>query len=245
MSGAVRWAYCLVPGGTQVRVSHVEGVGGTSLRLISCGPLSMAVSDVPEDEFGEQELSRRLKDPEWTPGVALSHFAAVEALFAHGPVLPLRMCTVFRSDESAAAAVDADAATLSTALSNVEGCEQWAVTMRSSGVRAHVEPAVATSGSDYLRGIAARRTADADRLAVAERTAAELHDRLAEIAVAVEPADPDQDALRSGAYLVERVCTDQFFEAVREAEHGPDRLAVEIRGPWAPYSFVPRLGRSA
>lgn len=246
MSGDVLWSYCLVPGGDQILATSIEGVSGAPLKLIPCGSLSMAVSELPETEFGEVELNRRLKDPDWTPAIALAHFGAVEALFALGPVLPLRMCTVFRSAESAAAAVHAEAATLSAALSRVQGCEQWAVTVRAASTAgAEVTADVATSGTDYLRSVATRRAAVVDRQALAESAAALLHQRLADIAVAVETADPERGAVRAGAYLVQKASRDGFLEAVGEAEHGAEPVAVDLRGPWAPYSFVPRLGSVA
>lgn len=238
------YAYAVLPGrGTAADLGSVGGVNGAAVSVLT-GSLSLAVSEVPASEFAEDPLGRLLEDPEWTSRLAMSHFEVVRALFEAGPVLPLRLCTVFRSAQRAVASLDAASEALSTALSRVDGCAQWSVRVRvpRAAPRSRDEPA---SGADYLRRVAQRRQDEADTLAAGLDDARRLHEMLTRLAVAAEQERASSDAVQQAAsYLVRKSETRRFLQAAAR-DVGTRRLDVDVRGPWAPYSFVPRLEESA
>jgi hypothetical protein len=207
--------------------------------------ISLAISDVPAGEFGEEVLESRLADPQWTGRIAMDHFDTVEAFFALAPVLPLRMCTIFRSDDRALATFDTAGDELSAALRQVSGCSQWSVRVRGLGHTAASPVPDQSSGADYLRALATSRRAEADRFTEVGAAARRLHDRLAELAEAVETTEAPPDLLAGCTYLVRTEMTAQFLDVVRSAREGGRPWEVEVGGPWAPYSFVPRVGAVA
>lgn len=88
-------------------------------------------------------------------------------------------------------------------------------------------------GTSYLRARAEARTRSRERLDAAVRPFTEA---LSPFSAAVSPASTSGDSI-SLAFLVPRASVDAFRQAaddVRCAEAG----AVDIVGPWAPYSFV-------
>ena len=239
------WAYCVLPGASKLTAPEVRGVAGAPLRIVPGADLALAISDVPAAEFGEDVLAERLTDPAWTAKLAMTHFDTVEALFAAGPVLPLRMCTVFRSAESALATVTADADTLSASLERVTGCAQWSVKVRGTRGKA-ADLTSATSGADYLRGVASARQKEAEQVDAARLAANRLHEQLSDHVVAAERDEsPADGSLLAGAYLVRDTEAESFLDVTRRAEEGSAALDVDVRGPWAPYSFVPRLSEAA
>jgi hypothetical protein len=245
MAASLLYAYGVLGAAGSTAVSGVAGVGGRAVETVAGAHLALAVSPVPAADFDEEELDRRLQDPDWAARLATAHFEAVAEIHARLPVLPLRMCTVFRSAANAVATLDATTAVLTEALAKVEGCSEWAVTVR--GVR---EPAAArspdaTSGAEYLRRVAARGRQREEAAAAARDEAVRLHAALTEIAVAALPAGDSAGVGVKQAYLVRREDTDDFVATL--SRPGPDgrRLELDLRGPWPAYSFVPALREAA
>jgi hypothetical protein len=211
------------------------------VRLVRHDGLALVVAEVDLAPFAELEANpaQWAKEPdENDPLVVLArrHDEVVRAVFARNPVLPLRFGTILR-DEAAAVRLLADHRDEAIAwLDRVEGHREWGVRARlpHPGKPAEV-PEEGLSGTEYL---AMRR----DRLAAAARTrrdgstaAAALHHALSRHAT--ETAHRTRKSavpLLDAAYLVP-VAAEPAFHAEAKAH---DELAVEVTGPWPPYSFV-------
>ncbi|HSR24708.1 MAG TPA: GvpL/GvpF family gas vesicle protein, partial [Candidatus Eisenbacteria bacterium] len=203
----------------------------------------MAVSEVPRSDFGEERLEERLESPEWAAALAQTHFDVVEQLFARGPVLPLRMCTLFASPDRVADVLTARAAELQASLDRLAGCAEWSV--KVAGRRSASAPRTAdtpTSGADYLRRASTRLAEQQDAGRRAQQHAERLHARLSSVAVEVAGGGPAGGLLHRASYLVRAGDRDRFLDLVQAADEASESgVAVEVGGPWAPYSFVPRL----
>jgi hypothetical protein len=211
------------------------------IRLITHGGLAVVVAETDLTPFAELTASpaQWVAEPsEDDPLVKLArqHDAVVRTVFEHHPVLPLRFGTVLRDEPAARQLLANHRQEAGARLDRVEGHREW-------GVRARLarpdEPAkVSTegmSGKDYL---AMRR----DRLAAAARTrrdgatvAATLDDALSHHArETVRRTGKTPAPLLDAAYLVPTGAESAFHaETTRHEE-----LAVEVTGPWPPYSFV-------
>jgi hypothetical protein len=220
-------------------------VTGAPVRIVPGPTLSLAVSELPAEEFSEDVLSARLEDEGWTAALAWAHFEAIEALFRGGPVLPLRLATVFSSAQRGITMLAAHHDRLSEALVQVTGSAQWTVRVTARSPRG-TNPESSDSGTGYLRAVAARRDEAMARHAADKVAATELHRALADVSVSSEldtTSVPNQ--LLSGVYLVRTEEKDRFMDAVSQARAQSDALVVDVRGPLAPYSFVPRLEDAA
>lgn len=233
MSGSGLCAYAITR-------EHALDLADTDVRLVTHQGLALVVAEVDLAPFVELEANpaQWAKEPsEDDPLVVLAkrHDIVVRAVFEHHPVLPLRFGTILR-DEQAAIRLLADHHTeAGEGLDRVEGHREWGVRARlpHPGKPAEVSTE-GMSGTDYL---AMRR----DRLAAAARTrrdgsaaATALHDALSRHATETAHRAKKSTPLLDAAYLVPTAAEPEFQA---EAERHDD-LAVEVTGPWPPYSFV-------
>lgn len=227
-------------------LASLPGVGGGAVRAVAEGGLAAVVESVAAGVFNEESLRGRLEDLAWLEGVARAHHAVVAAAARHGAVVPVRLATVYTGDGNVRGLLRAHAAAFHAALDRIRGRIEWGVKAFLVAPRAEPRaqtPAASGPGTAYLmRRRAARDRAERMRRD-AVRAADELHDRLSAMAVDARRYPP-QDARLSGrsaemllnsAYLVDESAGETFRRVVAD---GDPRLALELTGPWAPYSFA-------
>ncbi|WP_335979086.1 MULTISPECIES: GvpL/GvpF family gas vesicle protein [Streptomycetaceae] len=238
------------------------GVAGAPVHVVREAGLGALVADVPADRYGEEGFRAQLEDLAALEDTARAHHDVVAAAFATAVVLPMRLATVHRDDESVARMLAERAAWFEDRLARVDGTLEWGVKVftdagrarRSASAEAAAPPAPAAAespGRAYLR----RRRAQRDDRDTAHRCAQALTERVlgtaGEFAVAGVSHRPHQGhfAPDSGenvanlAFLVPSARGDAFCAAVRRldamAREGEAPGArVEVTGPWAPYSFA-------
>lgn len=235
----------------------IEGIG--EIESVVVGPLAALVSSVSRGEFSADALTGRLEDLAWVERLARRHFAVAVEAFARGPVLPMRMCTVFASRGRVEEMLAARRDDLVAALDAVHESSEWSVKVLAAP-RREVEPAPtgdpsSGSGVAYLSAVRERREVRRARSDAVGEAVAGIDRRLREFATqtVLLPAQPRELAGRdrggmvlNAAYLVPGRHAASFATAVeaarRELEAGDLRLQVD--GPWPPYSFVPELDES-
>ena len=77
---------------------RLTGVAGAPPELLAHRGLVAVVSTVPEEDFAEESLRRRMEDLDWLTATARAHQAVIDALTTVTTPLPLRLATVFRDD---------------------------------------------------------------------------------------------------------------------------------------------------
>ncbi|OUC93481.1 GvpL/GvpF family gas vesicle protein [Streptosporangium minutum] len=228
----------------------LTGVAGTPVWTIERAGLVAYVSTVPLDQFGEEPLRRSLEDLDWVGGTARAHHHVVEVVAEKAATAPIRLVTVYSSQEQVGELLERRHDDFVTLLSRVTGRKEWGV---KAYVRQAAEPAGAEGGDAleadspgiaYLkrRQASLRGREDAWRRAASQ--AERIHTSLAAVAVASRrhrPQDPslsgrDEWMLLNGAYLVDDGRGDEFA-AVLDTLRG-EGIDVELTGPWAPYSFT-------
>jgi hypothetical protein len=236
------WAYAV----TRARGAggQLTGVAGEPVRFLPGEGLVAVVGAVGLDEFGEEGLRRNLEDLRWLERTARAHDAVVHAVARFGPVVPLRLATVYRDEDGIRAALAERRADFEAALSRVSGRSEWGVKAVVGAESPPPEEEQAPSGevgegTAYLSRRRARLSAreDAGRRAVEQ--ADSVHRALAGVAVAARRNRARQSrVVLNGAYLVddERVC--EFRDVVRDLDAGHPAVELELSGPWPPYSFA-------
>ena len=253
MTGTGVYLYGIGRGLDAEDVAEARGVAGSPVRLLDADGLTGVVSTVPLSDFGEEGLRRHLEDLDWLEAVARAHNAVVERCFPHGPLAPVSLATVCFDDASVRERIRQWHDQVDQVLARVEGRSEVGVKAFGTPAAPSVEEAQATSagatgggaGTAYLR----RRQAETERSrALSERAAevaAALHAELARHAAASRRhplQDPRlsgrADMLLNGAYLVDDAALDHFSGLVPEVAARWPGVAVEVTGPWPPYSFV-------
>jgi hypothetical protein len=228
-------------------------------ELIEHGDLAAIASRVSLAEFGEEQLHDNLNDVEWLEDKARAHEAVLDEALSRMTVVPMRLCTIYRTAGQIEDMLSSEHDLLADALRRLEGRTEWGVKLiaepgaieRSSAASAESatsEEGTRSAGAAYLdrkrREAEIREAADG----VAEGWAEAVHGRLATAASEAllnplqnpEVSGHDGEMLLNGVYLVEDRETAAFRRVVDElaGEYRPRGVAVELTGPWPPYNFV-------
>jgi hypothetical protein len=216
-------------------------VGPPGTRLLTGDGLSLIVAEVDLTPFDELEANPAhwVAEPsEDDPLVQLArrHDLVVRAVFEHHPVLPLRFGTVLRDEPAALRLLRNHHEEAGAWLDRVEGHREWGVRAR---LARPAEPATVStegmSGTDYLTMRRARLAAAARTRRDGATSAAALDDALSRHAAeTVHRARKSTTRLLDAAYLVPAGTETVFHVETKRY----DELAVEVTGPWPPYSFV-------
>jgi hypothetical protein len=253
VSAALAWyAYGIVPAGVELAFDAVLGVDPQfGVGLVACGAVAAVASRVRLAEFGAEALKRNLEDRGWVERTALAHDAVVSHALAAGAVVPMRLCTIFSSEELLRSMLREQDARLRDDLERVRGRAEWAVKILAdpaaveAGAPAEAPP---SSGRAYLARKREQRSAREEAQDLIDAAVGEAHEQLRRHACATALLRPQTTALsghhgwmvHNGAYLVDVDRADEFATAAGELAEAQRRrgLRMELTGPWAPYNFV-------
>jgi hypothetical protein len=265
-SGDVLWAYCVLRRAEPLPVD-VDGVAsGARVDRVDAGDLAALVSRVPIAEFGAAPLRENLNDLAWLERVARAHEDVLERALEQSTIVPLRLCTIYESEQNVREMLEREHDTLVHALDALAGRQEWGVKLiadsdrlaeaaRSRSAEAAAlehELGARTGGGAYMLRRRLERHVREMVDSLAAEVADEVHTRLQDWtsnAVIRPPQNPELSGhegqmLLNGAYLVEAERVEGLRELVAELEerHQPLGARIELTGPWPPYNFVPGGG---
>jgi hypothetical protein len=247
------YVYGIVAAGYAAAVGEPAGIDARHpVATVTEGALAAVTSRVAADEFAEAPLRERLTDMEWVEGIARGHERVLDALCRETSVIPMRMCTVYRTEGGIREMLSREARSLEQALAELAGKAEW-------GVKVFADPATAIAGKDasppsgtgaeYMeqRREERDRTERLDNL-LGEASAA-IHRCLETVSAAAlvnPPQRPEAsghagEMILNGVYLVADDALDSFQQAVATLQDQFGDLGLELiqTGPWPPYNFVP------
>jgi gas vesicle protein GvpL/GvpF len=247
------WMYGVAGDHLEAIADGMAGVGGAPPRTITAAGLTAIVGDVGDRQYGEAALRRNLEDLDWLARTARAHHAVLEAVAGRGPVVPMRLATLFASDAGVTGTLQERAEDFRGALNLISGRSEW-------GVKAYaVKPAdpaehqatgregpATGPGAAYLQRRRAQLTASKDArreaLASARRVYAELG-RFAVSSRLYPPQAPDlagqqTPMVLNAAYLVADERAGEFAAAMADLTARHRFVQLTLTGPWPAYSFV-------
>jgi hypothetical protein len=253
------YLYCLVRSPRSPRLAAApRGLPGLGRpRAIPAGEgLWLVGADAPLARYGPALIERRLGDIGWVAARALAHEAVVEYAGRSGPVVPMKLFTLFTSDRRAVEHVERARRQLTRVLRRVAGCREWGIrisvddTRARALARARARRLAPTAGAG-TRFLLARRGESAARRTAAADVAGEVGRLFRRLAAEARAARrrPGRDGapgiLLEAAFLVPVRRTARFRARVREATRplAARGGAVALTGPWPPYHFVGRGAR--
>jgi hypothetical protein len=230
----------------------LPGAGSVRLLDVEKG-LFIAVADLPLEKYNASAISSGLANLDWVSRVAVAHEAVVESFVASRAVLPMKLFTIFKTDERALEHVRSQRTRIASLIERVTNQQEW-------GVRVVLDRALATAaaskkkraaaargtGASYLAQKKAQRDVSKELAARARDTVASLFERLAARSSDAKRRSASELPAQGGpllldaAFLVPRTRATTFKTlAVREskalARHG---YGLTLSGPWPPYTFV-------
>jgi len=237
------------------------GLPGLSpLRALDAGGgLRLIAASAPLSQYGSEEIQRRLSDLSWVSDRALAHEAVIEHFAGAGAVLPMKLFTLFASDERALASIlggldgPESRERLDRVLDRVDGRVEWGIRIRLDDARARevlAAEALAAGPQGSGKAFLLRKKLEQDAAReLAVRLRGEMDAAFAELAAGAaeavrrEPAASPESGgrlLLDAAFLVSRERGAEF-EAIVERCAGrlaPRACDVTLTGPWPPYHFI-------
>ena len=249
----VVWVYAVTTGIDPAKLAGVTGVAGERVRLVTERGLSAVVGSVSDTPFGEMTLPSLLADLTAIEKAGRAHHRVISQVAGNGPVLPLRLATVYADDETIAALLAKRYAELTILLESFRGTQEW-------DVKVYLKPGKGADGGVWLdMSSADRASVDAARQSRPDHTefspwttleacAEEISQKLSRIAVATRRrpsplpslADDSGWIVLSSAYLVDAEHASRFSEIAASVTAAHTALRAVVTGPWPPYSFADR-----
>jgi hypothetical protein len=257
------WLYGIAERVDAASLRAVAGVGGGDVRTVATAGLTAVVSDVDLAQYGEIALRRNLEDLDWLAATARAHQRVIDVAARHGPVLPMRLATVYHGDEGVAALTARSADDFRSMLGRIGHRKEWGVKAyvaesrvpeRSpAGVGAPAGPRAgsgAGSGVAYLRRRRDQLAASGAARQEAAASVQAIHSELSAYAVGTRLHPPQAPQLSgekavmllNAAYLVDETRGTDFAAAVTAAGACHPAVRLVLTGPWPPYSFVDFTG---
>lgn len=221
----------------------LPGMGPLRALAVSEGVWLLAAS-APLARYGAEPIERGLRDLDWVSACALGHERVAEHFLGQGTLLPMKLFTLFTTDDAAVAQSRKDARRIARVRERLRGRDEWGVRMRR-GDEPVEAPATtrARTGREFLqRKARARRTAHGER--AGERTRVERAFKalrtLAADAVRKEIPEEAGRVLLDAVLLVDRDEVARLRRAAAEQTRALKAGGVELvlTGPWPAYHFL-------
>jgi hypothetical protein len=248
--GSAWYVYGVITAEAALEESGPAGVERSRVEVVTEGSLAAVLSAVPADDFEDAPLRAHLADMQWVEQLARAHEAVLDWIRAQTTVVPMRMCTVYKSEGGVREFLIRDHAGFEETLAQLEGKAEWGVKVFSLPVRpaGPVEPDTPATGAAYLdqrRRELERQEHAAERV---QEAAALIHEQLCGLAcdgLVAPPQRPEAsghegEMVLNGVYLVEDSSAELFASTVAElnAESKALGLDLVLTGPWPAYNFV-------
>ena len=233
--------------------------------LLPCGTLQAVVSQVSLEEFGQAQLERHLEDMAWVEAKVRTHQDVLLALLAACTIVPMKFCTIYRSEERVREMAQQFQEPFLEALVYLDGKQEWSVkaycapevlanklmqttneipkesTNQSAGAAYFMRKKRQDAIAEEMEQFCNREVQQShDQLVRYAQTAILLPLQKEEAIQRVEFARKSQKMLLNGAYLVATEQLEAFQGTVHNlnARYETYGLTYELIGPWPPYSFV-------
>lgn len=258
VEGVGVWAYAIIRADrAEDRIAGLRGVADESVRAVYADDMAAAVGTVALCDFGHDALRRNLEDLDWLAVTARAHDAVVSGIARFGPVIPVRMATLYLDDDRVRQLLTGRHHSFDTALRRLSGREELGVKAYADqkGLAAQEgEPqeTCARSGTAYLQRRRRALVSQEEAYRHAAEEAERIHATLMRCAVdGKRKPVPDKSlsgrpewAVLNGTYLVDEGMVELFRETVAALDRSTARITLEVTGPWPPYSFAGDLESS-
>src|SRR6266702_2342590 len=216
-AGHVVWVYAITDGLAPDLLAGLTGVGGEQVRAVTEAGLTAVVGSVDERAFGERARAGLMSDLPSIERLGRAHHQVIACVAADGPVLPLRLATVYPDDQTVRTLLGRSSAEFAVILDSLRGTEEWGVK-----VYAGTEDAAAPPSAEMI-----------DRALTGIAIASRHH----------AAQDPHLDGggkclVLNAAYLVLSDRAGEFTAVARALTRTHQGMGAGLTGPWPPYSFA-------
>jgi hypothetical protein len=251
------YVYCVVRSDAAVTLGKgAKGLPGAGAPRVlpAADDFQLVVSTVPLATYSAEVIESKLQDLDWVGAVAAAHEAVVERAGALGTVVPMKLFTIFQSDERAVHHVAKMKKDLSRVVARIAGCDEWglrilfdeaAAVKKKERAQAKAAAKAPVSGTGFLLR---KKAQEETRRVLTTEAKEEVDDLFARLErtskKAVRRPPPNRElagrVLLDAVFLVPKKVAPAFKgevagsakELAREGYH------VTLTGPWPAYSFI-------
>lgn len=224
-------------------------------RMLDAGAdYKVVVSSVPLPAYAAESIEAKLRDLDWVGVAAAAHETIVEGAAAIGTVVPMKLFTIFTTDERVIAHVAKMKRELDRVVTKIAGCDEWGLRILFDESRAlekkqadqrKKDASTPVTGKSFLL----RKKAQEETRRVLTFEAKEevdgLFDRLERAAKkAVRRPPPNRElagrVLLDAVFLVPQKGVAKFKSTIASTakELVREGYQITLTGPWPAYSFV-------
>ena len=243
------YIFCLVQSRRPPSLRSVpESVAGAGVpRLLQVDrDIWAVVADAPHNRFDGEALKNQLQDVDAISRHALAHASIVEFFFHGAPVIPLKLFTLFSSDEAARADLRVRAARLRRMFADLRGLEEWGVRIFAGEIEER-RAASLSSGRDYLQTKKRLHDQTVAPPRTIVRTVNGALSSIGKLAAktkreAFPPPGKGRPYVAGASYLVRTTRRGEWKKKIMKttADLASQGHRLEMSGPWPPYHFVSR-----
>lgn len=251
------YVYCVVKSPKGAKAASLgrapKGIAGTEKpRFVDAGDgYRILVATAPLAKYSAEAINARLEDIEWVAERGAEHEAVVEHATSSGTVVPMKMFTLFASDERAVAHVTKMKKTLDRVVDRIGGCDEWGLRILFDEVEAariaaeEARASKPTSGTSFLERKKKQQDVRRSLNASAADDVDALYDALGKIAKrSVRRSAPNRElagrVLLDAVFLLPKKDVKRFQMTVGATAESLARRGfhVALTGPWPAYSFI-------
>lgn len=246
------YVYCLVQNPDPPRQDELPrglpDTGPVRFLPLELG-LWLVVADAPESHYSAARVSGGMRDLDWVSKCALGHEQVVERFLECDATIPMRLFTLFESDERALNGMRRRRASIQRSLARVARRQEWGLRVQS-GPPVTVPSAMPSPSGGELSGrsflerkrcaLAARQSAWQEARGSAESAYGSLSRVAVESRRRDEPGEHLRPVLLDAVFLVVKARREQFRVLADDAARQLRALGCEVAatGPWPPYNFA-------
>jgi len=237
---------------------------GVRVYAISHQGLYAVVSEVSEDEFGEEKFKKNLANFEWIKKKASIHEKIIEGVMKESGVIPFKFGTIFNAEDSLKAMLDEHAQDFKVNLKNLEGKEEWgvkiycdikrlkaAVIKEEDGIlKIDEEINSSLPGKAYflkkkkeelIKDAASKKINKYGEACFEILKGLSIEARINKL-LPKEVTEREDDMVLNSAFLVDKTKVEEFIEATDNLriKYNGEGFSFDCTGPWPPYNFCQR-----
>lgn len=260
MSTTATYLYCVVKGNASPPRKLTGGKRAAGLdaagppRTIDVGDgYQVVVATVPLALYSAEAIEAKLRDLDWVGAAASAHENVVERAAQHGTVVPMKLFTIFSTDDRAFEHVRKMKKSLDKVVAKIAGCEEWGLRIlfdESSAAKAKAKVAAAkpkapVTGTSFLLRKKAHEESRRRLTSEAKHEVDDLFARLEKTAKsAVRRPPPNRElagqVLLDAVFLVPEARVAKFKSTIATTakDLASEGYHVTLTGPWPAYSFI-------
>jgi hypothetical protein len=235
-------------------VVGIQGHENKSTFVIRFKDLQAVISEVSEENFSQEAVSRNVKSMQWLVSNAPVHERVVDQVRAKTTIIPMTFCTIFTTEKNVESMLEEKYAVLKENLSRLQDMAEISVKVYADKKVLQEEACRTTPRIQALKKEKEGKTPGAAyfveqkiQVLVQEQVRKRLADSTRAIFEALKvhalsakqtPLLKEKGIVLHGAFLMSSEETTSFTQGVSALQKAFPLLQIHVAGPFTPYHFV-------